>query len=475
MKAWGRRRWLLGAVALLAAGGPGYAWRSGYLADWRYELDKYEARRLAPLPARPAEDILFVNVHLVPMTDEIVLGDRTVWVRDGRIAAIGIRAPTAGSEEARTIDGRGGYLMPGLADLHVHMDGDPLALALFIANGVTSVREMSGTPRTLEWARAAAESGILAPTIYTTGPILGSREASATERVINTAAEGRAEVARQYDQGFRLVKPYTFLPAEAYRAIIDDARARGMYSVGHVPYSVGIDGVIAAGQDEIAHIHSLHQDFFAGFDPDHVFDTYEIDERRTAEIAAALAAAGIRVCVTLAVDQALLDAKDPDAYLRRPQQAYAPPSEAAYMRSARWEFKSLWPRSYLRETYLPWLYRLTRALHEAGVQLVLGTDSGVPGLIHGFTTHEELRLLVEAGLTPYEALLTGTRHAAAAAGASGQWGTIEVGARADLILVEGDPLQDIANAARIVGVTKAGQWLDRGELDRLLSMVRESH
>ncbi len=244
-----------------------------------------------------------------------------------------------------------------------------------------------------------------------------------------------------------------------------------MNKIGHVPNSVGIKGVIEAGMDELAHIHSFHQDFFRDFDPENVFDEYTIDEHRIPEIVAMVKAAGTRVCVTLIVNQALLDSQDLAGYLERPMMAYELPWATAYMRSSAWYFDKMWSRQYLEVTYLPWLYRLTKALHDAGVMLVLGTDSGATGLVHGFSTQEELSLLVKAGLSPYEALLTGTRNAAIASGDGEDWGTIEVGKRADLILLADNPLDDIGNTQKILGVVKAGRWLDRQKLDKLLEDI----
>jgi hypothetical protein len=227
--------------------------------------------------------------------------------------------------------------------------------------------------------------------------------------------------------------------------------------------------------DELAHIHSLHQDFFRNFDLENVFDEYVIEENRIPEIIAMVQEAGMQICVTLIVNQALSDSQDIENYVNRPEMSYELPWAELYMRSAAWYFDKMWPRSYLDETYLPWLNKLIKALHDAGVRLILGTDSGVTGLVHGFSTHEELRLLVNAGLSPYEALLTGTRNAATAVGDDDDWGTIEVGKRADLILLRENPLDDIGNIKSILAVGKSGQWLDRDKLDEMLEDVKRAY
>ena len=235
-----------------------------------------------------------------------------------------------------------------------------------------------------------------------------------------------------------------------------------------------VAGVIEAGQDEIAHVHSFHQDYFRGFDPAHVFREYEVDDAFGERVTPQLLRAGIAVTTTLIVDQALADAHDIDAYVSRPEMAYETPGAAAFMRSPEWTFDNLWQKDYLTRVYLPHLFRLTHDLQRGGVSLVLGTDSGVTGVVYGFSAHQELQLLVEAGLSPYEALLTGTRNAAAAV-RSRDWGTIERGRRADLLLVRDNPLEHIGNTRHILGVMKRGHWLDRAELDRLLAQVREAY
>lgn len=456
-------KWSVVIILVLAIGALSYFYQNGDIHQKLYEHSKKLLASLQPLPGLGAGDIAVTNVRLIDMTFERVLQNFTVIVRHGRITALGPASEIDVPGSIKTIDGSDSWLMPGLADMHVHTSGIPLAYSLFLANGITTIRETSGMVKYLEWSRAVAEGEILGPTIYTTGPILRGN--------LNTAEEGRNEVANQYAAGYRMLKPYDSLSAEAFHAIMEEAKVRGMYTVGHVPYSVGIQGATEAGLDEIAHIHSFHQDFFKDFDPANVFDEYPIREDQIAKVVAMVKAAGTAVCVTLIVNQTLLDSQDLDSYLERPMMAYDLPWAKPYMNSNAWYFNKMWPAPYLEDTYLPWLYRLTKALNDAGVMLVLGTDSGVTGLVSGFSTHEELSLLVKAGLSPYQALLTGTRNAALVSGDGDDWGTIELGKRADMILLAGNPLDDIRNTKKILGVIKAGQWLDREKLDQMLDDV----
>ncbi|MGE0581342.1 MAG: amidohydrolase family protein [Steroidobacteraceae bacterium] len=416
-----------------------------------------------------ATDTAIVNVHVLTMQSAEVLPGQTVLVKDGRIEAFGPSGSLRPRPGVRVIDGHGGFLMPGLADMHVHSDGDPMSLLLFLANGVTTVRQMSGLPVYLEWAREAAAGKRLAPDIYSTGPILVEKRTPQANQ-----PDMATQVRAQYAAGYRAIKPYTFLSADDYREAVATARRLGMYVVGHIPYSVGTAGIIAAGQDEVAHVHSFHPDYFRDFDPAQVFREYAVDEEFGEHVAPQLRKAGIAVTTTLVVNQALADAQDLEAYASRPEMAYESRAALALMRSPGWTFNKLWPHDYLTRVYLPHMFRLTHTLQRAGVVLVLGTDSGVPGLLHGFSTHRELQLLVQAGLSPYEALQAGTRNAAAVAGAR-DWGAIERGRRADLLLLRDNPLERIGNTQHIEGVMKRGRWLDRADLDRLLNEVREAH
>lgn len=445
--------------------------QNGTIFHKLYEFNKERLASHQPLAGTGAHEIAITGTRVIDMTSEHIRANHTVIIRDGRIAALGPSNEISVPINAQEIDGSDAYLMPGMADMHVHTHGIPLAYSLFLANGVTTIREMHGMANYLERAQQVAEGEILGPTIYTTGPTLRDNSDSALTNV----EEVRTEVANQYDAGYRMLKIHDSLSAAAFGIVMEEAKRRGMYTVGHVPYGVGIGSATDAGMDELAHIHSLHQDFFRNFDLENVFDEYVIEENRIPEIIAMVQEAGMQICVTLIVNQALSDSQDIENYVNRPEMSYELPWAELYMRSAAWYFDKMWPRSYLDETYLPWLNKLIKALHDAGVRLILGTDSGVTGLVHGFSTHEELRLLVNAGLSPYEALLTGTRNAATAVGDDDDWGTIEVGKRADLILLRENPLDDIGNIKSILAVGKSGQWLDRDKLDEMLEDVKRAY
>ena len=470
------RKWAIVILILACFSILGIHQYRGKIYRYLYDLKKARLAELPPILPWAVADTVITNVNLVPMTAEVVLPNHSVFVRQGKIVDVKPVVDSDIADGLKIIDGTGGYLTPGLADMHVHMDENLFSHKLFLLNGVTSVREMSGSEKILDWKRAVAEEEIVGPEIYTTGPILRGQtsKSAASSVVLRSAKEAVREIQRQYQEGFRIVKPYTYLTEEVYKAILAEARDNGMSVVGHIPYSMGIEGVIAAGQDEIAHIHSFHGDFFMDFDENNVFQEYKINYAGLDHVVAMVKNAGIRVTTSLIVNQALSDAQNLDSFLGRPMLEFEVGWAAPYIRSPDYRLRTMWTTEYLNNHYLPWIYGFIKKLYDAGVLLVLGTDSGLPGLVHGFSTHEELRLLVKSGLTPYEAWLTGTRNAAIAVSDQEKWGTIEPGKQADFILLSENPFEDVSHSTNIIGVMKKGRWFDNMALEKLRSEIKNA-
>jgi imidazolonepropionase-like amidohydrolase len=423
-------------------------------------------RRLLALLALSAlvagdEVTAFVDVTVVPMDAERVLPHHTVLVRDGRIAAVG--EDVAIPADARRIDGRGLHLMPGLADMHVHNWYEEEHV-LFLAHGVTTVRNMWGGRQHLRWQAEIADGRRLGPTVYTTGPILDGRPAVWQEStVVTTAEEARRAVARLRGQGFSALKVYNRLGRDVYAALVDEAHRQGLRVAGHVPWAVGVRGALAARQDSIEHL-----DGYFGQPP-------RFHRAQVEELARLTAAASTWNCVTLVVYRKFLPFAAAQKLYARPEMKYVPPRLRAT-----WDPRRDFRLKDLKLEHVKWIDRwneirlqTTRILHDAGARLLLGTDCGNPFVVAGWSAHEELGYLVQAGLTPYEALLTGTRHAAAYLGAD--FGTVAVGRRADLVLVAGNPLEDVAHVARRRGVMVRGRWLPAAELARRLEELLASY
>ncbi|MEX2159092.1 MAG: amidohydrolase family protein [Dehalococcoidia bacterium] len=426
----------------------------------------------------------FVDVTVVPMDSERLLEGQTVVVADGRIAAIGPVAAVAVPDGAAPIDGRGRFLMPGLADMHVHYN-EPSFAALLLAHGVTTVRNMWGFPIHVEAREQIKRGEGFGPWIYTCGPIMdGNPPVWPASTVIETAEEAERSVAEQLEQGYDFLKVYGNLSRDAYDAIIAAGRKHGIRVVGHVPAHVGLQYALGAGQASIEHLNGYLQAIVRDGAPEATGMLTErmiqwtecADEANISEIVSATVEAGAWNCVTMIVSRKLAAARLAfDEERKRPELRYLSPQ---YITS--WDPQNDFRQqgdinldraavAFQRAGELRRL--LVRALRDAGARLLLGSDTPNPFVIPGVAIHDELAMLVEAGLTPYEAIRAGTRDAAEFLGALDAFGTVAEGLRADLILTEGNPLDDVSNVAKRAGVMVRGRWLPAEELNAMLEQV----
>ncbi|HKE00213.1 MAG TPA: amidohydrolase family protein, partial [Planctomycetota bacterium] len=379
------------------------------------------------------------------------------------------------------IDGRGKFLMPGLADMHVHTWSEQ-DFPLFLANGVTTVRNMFGAPVHLDWRRRIAAGELLGPTIVTAGPIVdGKRPVWPGSDVVADAEDAERVVAAQKEAGYDFVKVYSKLTKTAYDAVVASAKKHGLPVDGHVPDAVGVEAVLASGQRSLEHL-SLYgiatsaraessKDMLAIAD----FAAWtRFDADKGAALAKATAKSGIWSCPTIVVLQKWVSEKDAEELSKRPEMRYC------WMR-AMWksgfgsskdsrmeEIAASMPKANEARK------KMTGLLHAAGARLILGTDMGNPWVVPGFSAHEELRNLVDSGLSPFEALRAATSSPAEMLGVPGEFGTVAAGARADLVLLDADPLADVANAQRVSGVMARGRWLPRADLQAKLDAIAES-
>ncbi len=454
--------------------------------------------------------IAFTNVNLIPMTSEIVIEDQTVLVSGSDIIDIGPADELKIPRGSQVIDGQGAYLMPGLADMHAHTRistgqwaqpwEDPKIwpvhpLILYLANGVTTIRDLNamdelGTyPQQL---RDEIQEGTrVGPMIYTSGEKLE----------VSPLGDPAGLVRQNKEKGYDLIKIYAYLSVADFQATMKEAKRLGIYTAGHIPFSVGLEGVLSAGMDEIAHVEELDWEFFE-FDrsrqlqPDewfpiliqavlqeldlsssNYFADFESENQSTLEkIANQLSTTGVSVCTTVNIAEIMwLKQFHPDAFLARPENKFLDPKYLETVRRGK-EYQQLECRGIedicaIKYDFDRWILS---GLHSAGVQLLLGTDAlGGIGIVPGFSVHDELRILVENGFTPYEALLTGTVNAARVVEKMtgvGNFGTIEVGNRADLILVRGNPLEDISVIREPLGVMAAGRWFSAEHLSELIEI-----
>ncbi len=422
--------------------------------------------------------VAFVNVNVVPMDTERILANQTVIVRDGLIEMIGDRAQIQVPKDAVVVDGTGKYLMPGLTDMHVHIEYENDML-LFVANGVTSVRNMWGNtgrklrvgmPDQLELRRQVAAGTLFGPTIYTAGPVMeGSPAFHPLAEAIDSPDAARESVLWQARQGYDFIKVYDHLSPEVYAAVVETAVANNIPVVGHVPFAVGLDGVLDSRQSTIEHLAGYIDSDAAEF---------IIPADQLAEYAAKTRAAGVWNVVTLSEYP---KSKETPAGIERLQ---AQPGMAYVSPGVRFFTPFLYTMTAKSHTYEGADYpqrmmtlnrQMVQALHEADAGILLGTDAAQAYHIPGFSIHEEMAFLVDAGLTPYEVLAAGTRNAALAMGKLDAYGTVTIGKRADLILLTANPLDDVGNVQKRVGVMVNGRWLSETQLQNMLTGLVQSY
>ena len=414
---------------------------------------------------QPPRPTAIVNVTVLPMDVERVLARHTVLIENGRITRLGSVEQVTVPLGALVIDGTGKYLVPGLADLHVHLSYNPQEhyphlLQLFLVNGVTTVLNLRGTPQMLELKANVAAGRILGPHVYTVGPYIN-------EPFVTTADEVERAVVEQRRAGYDFVKLHGDLSRDAYARLNAVARREGIRVIGHAPRNLGIEALFEEKQYALVHGEEfLYDRLNRSTDSSlpHV-------QARIPELARATAQAGTWLMPNLTAYKAIARmVRDLDAFLRQPEIRYLPrgnqigwgPATNPYTnRIAPSRYEPMMKRYRLLE-------QLVREFRARGVRMLVGTDAMNTGVVPGFSAHDELADLVAAGLTPYEALRAATANAAEFLG-EGTRGTIAVGKDADLLLLDADPLKDIANTRRIAGVMLGQRWLARGDLDAMLA------
>lgn len=422
----------------------------------------------------PAPQVtVFVGATIVPMDTERTVRGQTVIVRDGKIAAIGPGLPAPAG--ARVIEARGAYLSPGLADMHTHAASRE-ALKVYLAHGVTTVLNMGGASSGFmgQLRPAVNEGRVPGPHIFAALQVDGTPRYG--QFVVATPEDARDTVRLAKANGYSFIKVYNTLAADTFQALIEEGRAHGLPVVGHTVESVGLERQVAAGQLLIAHTEEFLYSTFA--DPDAAPGAAPDPAAIPAAIAF-LKRSGTFVTADLVTYAAIArqwgKPEVEAAYLRRPEVAWLDPAERMAWRRASYKTR---PGSI--DARLAFLARFTKAMSEAGVPLVAGTDApSIPGLFVGASLHEDLAALRTAGLTPYQALATATKTPGEliARGVAGSepFGRVAVGHRADLILTKDDPLADLAALRQPLGVMAAGRWYDAADLDALLDGVEADY
>jgi len=413
-----------------------------------------------------ARSVAFVHANVVPMDDDRLLRDQTVVVSGGRIAAVGPTGTIPVPRGARVIDAAGRYLSPGLADMHVHLYA-PQELTLYVVNGVTTVFNLNGRPAYLGWRQRIARGELLGPTIYSAGPTFDHPR---------TPAEAVAEVDRQAAAGWDAVKIYNQVSAAEYPALTAEARAKGLVLVGHVPREPGFAATLSAGQS-IAHAEEYVYTFFNDDSDPKNEVVHPLDTGKIPKAVDLTREAGISVIPTLvAFHNIVRQATDVKAYLRNPDLDLMPPFMRAQLEPDANTYANRWTSDKRPGLALSYEFQrqLVKALHEGGVPILAGTDASWLG-VPGFSLLEEIENFQDLGFTPYAALKTATVDPAKLLRREGEFGALEVGKRADLILTRRNPLEDVRRLRQPDGVMVKGRWIDAAERRRIVEGLPASY
>ncbi len=423
--------------------------------------------------------IAFVNVNVVPMDSERILENQTVIIQDDEIVRIGPAADVQIPKQALRIEGKGKYLMPGLADMHFHNENEN-DFVLCLANGITTIRNMWGDTKHLAWRQKIGSGELLGPMIITAGPLLdGPPPIWEGSIVVETVEQARKAVIEQKEAGYDFIKIYDRLSLDVFNAIMDEASRQEIPVAGHIPFAVGVPRALDSGMVSNEHLtgymEMIQFDDFPGKGKDDPVSRLRswmyLDDQKIPTVLAATQNSPLWECVTLVVYQGLISPSEAYEFLKRPEIKYLAPITRAFwdpMNDPRWEGLNEKDFEQRKKMDLV-LKKLTGALYKQGRRILLGTDCQNGMVIPGFSIHRELQNLAEAGLTPYEAIKSGTADAATFLGLD-TFGEIALGKRADLILVGGNPLEDVEETKNIYGVMVRGHWLPK---DRLQSMLDE--
>ena len=444
------------------------------------------------LRAISAQTVAFTNVNVIPMDKERVLENQTVLVENGVIAEIGKKVKIP--KDAQIIDGKGKYLIPGLMDMHTHLlsDGDDYPdsiaedeLKVMVANGVTTIRFMIGTPEQLILRARSAKGEIIAPIIYSASPHLTGR-AQGNDFVVNTPEEAREAVRKSKTAGYDFIKITTFIKPEVYEAAVDEAAKQNIRVVGHADSrSVGVERALKARQ-QIEHLDGYMEMLLKADSPmkGSVSDLYiynpknwesldYIDESKIPDLARRT------VESNPFVDPTQHFMKNSFGLPRSEESIRAQPDFKFYPKAVQEQWLNFYKKNRFinevpyekRARWIELRNKLIKAIYDARGRIMTGSDTPEFLFLYGFSMHRELKALTDAGLSNYAALEAATKNPSMFFGTLEKVGTIEKGRRADLVLLNANPLENISATENRAGVMLRGKYFAQSELNRWLDEI----
>jgi hypothetical protein len=409
------------------------------------------------------------NVNIITMSSNLsnrVVENVQLVINQGVISAIN-PSGTPANKNSQFIDGKNAYVVPGLFDMHVHLY-ERKYLVLNLAFGVTSVRAMNGQVMNLRWKKELLNHEWLGSNLYISSPILDGIDTNALSQAVASPEEGIRQVRKAKENGYDFIKAYGYLDKESFEAIVDESNKIGMKVAKHGPHPVkGSDWRWLRKMQSLEHVEDIFQGPL----------NYEFDYDKLQQVVDHIKVLNVPVVPTL-------ETFDHLTQLATNKQVFIDTLELEYLNPLYFDIMqhftvNRWLNSDERTSqYLikenQFLKNITRALNDSGVKLLVGSDAGTNHTIPGIATHNEMLLLKESGLSDYEVLKAATINAAETLGVESQYGSIEIGKVADLVLTEENPLSDISYLRKPVAVVKKGQWLSASKLEGLKKSAKNN-
>ncbi len=426
---------------------------------WHFHFEELQIQSLQNSLTKKykPQNLAFVNANLITMLDNKIQQNLTVIVENGIITAIGKVPVPSGFLK---IDCTGKYLMPGLTDMHVHNLVSSSQHLLNLANGITTVRDMDGFPWMLKMRGQIRDNKLLAPNLYVAGHILNQRPLGMYATVVKTPEEARNVVRQQIADGYDFIKIHNNMDLEIYSAVLDEAKKQNIDAIGHIPHDITIKQAVDHGQKTFEH--------FKGY----ILDSNLVLTKEN----------------FVEVSKNISNWNCPTFYTYREHlrgdEARKLITESREMKYVSWRDKKDWleiakeaqnANLSLQQNILPLSIKIFKDLLPVYDKFLAGTDSGggYPFMTPGFALLEELRIMNTSGFDPFRTLKTATTNAAQAMNRQKEFGTVETGKRADLVLLNGNPIQETANLQKIEGVSLRGIWLSRKDLDEMLNAIEQ--
>ena len=427
-------------------------------------------------------EVVFKSVNIVPMDRESIIQNQSVVVKNGKIQSIGAPKKVKYNKNALVINAKGKFLMPGLAEMHAHVppidDLEPMkeVLLLFAANGITTIRGMLGHPKHLELRKLINSNEIISPRFFTSGPSLSGQSVQTQEQAVQMVKDEK-------QAGYDFLKIHPGLSKDNFDAMVRTANEQNIPFAGHVSFEVGVWKAIEAKQQTIDHMDAFVEGLIPGIEKmteeeTGLFGMFVADKADTSlipKLMKALRDNNVWVVPTQALAERWFSpARTAESFRSDPEMKYMDSKTLDNWVNAKKNLES--NPKYDREkidNYIKLRRKLIYECNRNGVGLLLGSDAPQIFNVPGMSTHHELQYLVDAGLTPYEALKTGTINAGVFY-KTAEMGVIKQGANGDLVLLDANPLSDIANTQKIEGVLVGNRWMNRNTLTEMLKKLEKN-